>query len=406
MTNYWTTPRDDATGAEDATALFMSHFGYAPQGVWASPGRVNLIGEHVDYAAGISVPFALPHNTFVAARLNDKGTYRLVSEFDGETHEAEIATGEVGPGNPASWAGYAVGSIWAAAEAGLLELDPSTSLGMDLAIVSDVPVGSGLSSSAALECASAAAAVELLGGDVNAVREQLIAPTIRAENDVVGASTGGLDQTCSLLGAADHALALDFSDGSHRLVSCEFAKHDLALLVIDSNSAHQLVDGQYASRRGIIDAVTEFSGAPSFRAIEDVEAVALAMPSEEDDDVVVRRVRHVRQETDRAAAAAAALEAADFEEFGRLMVDSHVSLRDLYEVSTKKIDLIVDTALAQGALGARITGGGFGGSAIALVRKDDAVVVAGEIAAACDEAGLGKCTFHLVSPSAGTRRVR
>ena len=353
------------------TDFFRQVFDADPAGVWAAPGRVNLIGEHVDYAGGICLPFALSQRTFAAMRLRDDGELHIASRMPASTEVSRFSMplAQVGPGNPTNWAGYVAGSVWAAQQAGLL---PADFPGLDIALTSEVPLGAGLSSSAALECSVALGAYELVSGPASAdVRLGLIDACVRAENEVVGASTGGLDQRISLMGRQGHALEIDYADDSMRLIPCDFEAAGLAILVTNTNAPHSLADGQYASRRGIIDRVTAGLGVESLRKVADPIRAAekwaqTAMPDEV--DVVRRRVRHVVTEIERTARAVEELKAQDFTAFGQSMVESHASLRDDYEVSCAELDSAVDAALAAGALGARMTGGGFGGSSIALVR--------------------------------------
>ncbi len=416
----WSPTRDDAAGAADAADLFRRAFGTEPSGVWAAPGRVNLIGEHVDYAGGICLPFALSQRTWVAVSPREDGKYRLVSSMGGDDPQiAEIGVDEVGPGKPKNWTGYVVGSIWAQQRAGLL---PEELGGFDVAVTSDVPIGGGLSSSAALECSAALAAYELTVGPVGGpaddkgadVRSGLVAACISAENDVVGASTGGLDQRISLFGQEGNALAIDYADDSAVQVPCDLPSHGLAILVIDTKAPHTLADGQYASRRGVIDAVTEGLGVGSLREVDDATAAAAEWASrnvpngadaEEWRNVVVKRVRHVVSEIDRTATAIEQLKAGDMAAFGESMCASHASLRDDYEVTCPELDLAVDTAMANGAVGARMTGGGFGGSAIALVEEGHVRAVADAIAGAYAEAGFRPPEFLVAVPSDGAEKV-
>ena len=416
----WSPTRDDATGAADATALFTRAFGTAPAGVWAAPGRVNLIGEHVDYAGGICLPFALSQRTWVAVAPREDGRYRLVSSMGGDDPQiVEVGVDEVGPGKPKNWTGYVVGAIWAQQQAGLLPKDLG---GFDIAVTSDVPIGGGLSSSAALECSAALAAYELTVGPIGApgeekgseVRAALVAACISAENDVVGASTGGLDQRISLFGQAGNALAIDFADDSAVQVPCDLPAHDLAILVIDTKAPHFLADGQYASRRGVIDAVTDGLGVASLRDVDDAETAAAewarknvpnGADAQEWERVVVKRVRHVVSEIERTATAIEQLKAGDMAAFGESMCASHASLRDDYEVTCPELDLAVDTAMEHGAVGARMTGGGFGGSAIALVDAAQVRPVADAIAGAFADAGFRPPEFLVAVPSDGAEKI-
>ncbi|MBN9643284.1 galactokinase [Corynebacterium mendelii] len=406
--------RSDQQSAADARKLFAATFDTEPEGVWAAPGRVNLIGEHVDYAGGICLPFALTQVTVAAMSRREDRVISIASVMPGgtEANTFEIDLSEVGPQSPANWAGYAAGSVWAAVEAGLM---PAT--GFNIALVSDVPLGAGLSSSAALECSVALGAVELATGkapDAD-IREKLIACCIRAENEVVGASTGGLDQTISLLGTRGHALEIDYADNSTTQVPADFAGNDLAILVINTNAPHSLADGQYASRRGIIDQVTAALGGKSLRDVaQPVEkarewAVTHTPDTDDKDDflnMVGRRVRHVVSEIERTAGAVEELKRADFKAFGVSMCASHASLRDDYEVTCPELDSAVDAAMEAGALGARMTGGGFGGSAIALIPADTVDKVAEAVAAAAADNNLATPEFLVAVPSDGARRLQ
>lgn len=405
----WFTTRTDEELATAARRLFMATFaedeaGAAapePVGVWAAPGRVNLIGEHIDYAGGASIPFALEQNTAVAVRPRTDGAIRIASEFDGSVAQACVPLSSVKPGHPADWAGYVAGAIWAAVEADLLRCD-----GLDVAIVSDVPVGSGLSSSAALECSIAVAAYELDHGHLpdDAARAGLVEACIRAENEVVGASTGGLDQNASLFGQRGKALFLDFATGAVERIPFDIASQDLVLLIADTNAPHTLSDGQYASRRGVIDDVQSAAGC-TIRDIPDAVdfAAIVAEKSSDSAELYQRRVRHVVEETERTLSAASALCASDMDTFRQLMRDSHVSLRDLYEVTTPELDSAFKAA---GELGARMTGGGFGGAVIALIGKDDVDATAQAIEEAAAQQGFPAPTFVVARPGEGARRLQ
>ena len=407
----WISTRSDAALADAATALFRSNFDAAPAGVWAAPGRVNLIGEHVDYAGGASIPFALEQNTAVAVAPRSDGLVRIASEFGGQVRRVDVFLDEVGPGwaagTPDAWAGYVAGSVWAGLEDGVI----ASCEGLDIAIVSDVPVGSGLSSSAALECSVAVAAYELSTGHApdDAARTRLVLACMRAENEVVGASTGGLDQNASLFGEKGKALVLDFSTGEVRRVPFNIAERDMVLLIADTNAPHSLNDGQYASRRGVIDAVqSALAGSEArggtIRDIPDAVADATRWAREvgEDEGVVKRRVAHVVEETARTLEAASDLEAGNLDRFRELMRDSHISLRDQYEVTTPELDCAF---VAAGEVGARMTGGGFGGAVIVLVKRADVESTAEAIAAAAAERGFPAPTFLVASPGDGARRI-
>ncbi|MDO5031125.1 galactokinase [Corynebacterium sp.] len=399
----WITFRSDSELINAASGLFQDTFGHEPAGVWAAPGRVNLIGEHVDYAGGVCVPFALEENTAVAVAPREDGLLEIASDYEGSVVRATVRLDEVRPGFPADWSDYVAGAVWAGLEEGIIE----SCSGLSIAITSDVPVGSGLSSSAALECSVAVAAYELACGHApdDAARARLVKACIRAENEVVGASTGGLDQNSSLFGRPGSALVLDFHDGSVRHVPFDIAAHGMVLLIADTNAPHTLNDGQYASRRGVIDEVQEaLTEGGTVRDIPNaVEAAGQwAADNGRDVELVTRRVRHIVEETARTQQAAQALEAEDFDRFRELMYDSHVSMRDLYEITTPELDT---ACVAAGEVGARMTGGGFGGAIIALIKQEDVDSTAEAIASAAAEHGFPEPAFMVARPGQGARRL-
>ena len=409
----WAPPRSDSTLIADATTLFTTTFGGEPDGVWAAPGRVNVIGDHVDYAGGVSIPFALPHLTAVAARRRADDVVTIVSVPPNTTTlHASVSLSDVRPGYPTGWSGYVTGTLWARLQ------DPSrhrenayAGHGLDLAIISDVPLGSGLSSSAALECSVALAAQELSTHDPlsGADYHRLIHAAIRAENDIVGASTGGLDQRSSLLATAGHALVIDFRTTTVNQVACDVESDGLAFLVADTNAPHSLSDGQYASRRGVIDAVTAHGGATTLLDLDDAIATATSWAHTADapvlPDIARARVTHVLEETERTKRVHQALNAKKWDECGLLMSESHNSLRDLYDVSTPELDSARDAALDAGALGARMTGGGFGGSIIALVPADTVTEIAHKIHQRAVDNNMPTPTVLAVTPASGARRL-
>lgn len=406
-------------GAARALAAFAARFGTgggAPT-VWSAPGRVNLIGEHTDYNGGLCLPVALPHRTYVALRPAPAGSdvVRLASAQEPGAGLVEVRLADVGPGTVDGWTAYVLGVAWALRQPGALPagVDGRAVGGFDAVVDSCVPYGAGLSSSAALE-ASVAVALDAtyglgLAGTADrpddAGRAVLAAACVRAENEVAGAPTGGMDQSASLRAQAGHALLLDCLDGSVRQVPFDLAAHGLALLVIDTRAEHALVDGQYAARRTTCEAAAARLGIATLREIGGLSGLATALATLEADggraaDLAVRRVRHVVTEIVRVEDFVALLDAGRVREIGPLMDASHTSLRDDYEVSCRELDLAVATARSAGALGARMTGGGFGGSAIALVEADAVERVAHAIAAAFETTGLTAPAFLLSPPSA------
>ena len=361
-----------------------------PTVVAQAPGRVNLIGEHTDYNRGLCLPIALAHTTVAAVAERADGAIRLVSAQDPASWVGAVT--DAAPGRASGWPAYAAGVLWALSESGV-DLP-----GMDVYVDSRVPVGSGLSSSAALECAVAVAAVTLSGRELTPdLRADLVAACVRAETEVAGAPTGGLDQSISLFAEADHALLLDFADGSRAQVPLPLADQGLSVLVVDTRVSHALVDGGYAARRDDCAAAAAALGLTSLR---DATAESLAGLG---DERLRARARHVVSEIDRVRRAVAAMAAGDWPAVGRLFVASHESLRDDYQVSCAELDTAVETSLAAGALGARMTGGGFGGSAIALARSDDVAAIAEAVGAGFADRGFQPPQFLAASASAGAR---
>ncbi len=391
-------PGDPPAVARSVARRFEDVYHRPPTGVFAAPGRVNLIGEHTDYNGGLCLPMALPHATYAAVAPRDDGRVRVTSLQQASAWSAALA--EVAPGTVSGWPAYAGGVLWALAEDGIAVP------GLDAVVDGRVPLGAGLSSSAALECAVALAACAVAGLPVDdALRHRLVAACMRAEREVAGAPTGGMDQTVSLFARAGHALLLDCRDWSTRQVRWP-ADADADLLVVDTRASHALTDGGYAARRQDCEDAARLLGVDLLREVADRD------PAARDDAVAAlddarlrRRVRHVVTEIERVGAAVDLLEAGDLESLGRCFVASHESLRDDYEVSCEELDVVVDTALARGALGARMTGGGFGGSAVVLVRRSAADAVEAGVREAFAARGWPKPEVLAATPSGGARRV-
>lgn len=388
----------NAEGADLATTLFAETFGSAPAGVWASPGRVNLIGEHTDYNGGLCLPIALPHRTFAALSPRSDDVVRVVSDLAPQA-VWEGTLDDVRPGGDLpGWVTYAAGPAWALRDAGL------TVNGFDAAFASCVPLGSGLSSSAAIECAAALGLDEVydlgLATD-DAGRARLAALCVRSENLVSGAPTGGLDQAASLRTSAGQALLLDCRDGHTEPVPFDLAAEGLALLVVDTKAPHALVDGQYAARRASCEAAAATLGIPTLREITDLDTALAQL----DDAVARQRVRHVVTEIARVEEFVALVRAGRLRDVGPLMIASHESLRVDYEVTVPELDTVVSASMTAGALGARMTGGGFGGSAIALIEASQVEATVQAVRDAFAERGFGAPAFLVAVASDAGRRV-
>lgn len=384
----------DAVAADLAEAFAAEH-GRAPEGVFLAPGRVNLIGEHLDYNGGRCLPFALPHATYAAAGARGDDLLTVRSLQVAEPWKGRL--GDLGPGALSGWVAYVGGVVWALREDGV------DVPGLDLVVDSRVPLGSGLSSSAALECAVAMAACAAAGVPWDgALLDRVVAACIRAENEVAGAATGGLDQTVAVHAEPDHALLLDFGTGSRRQVPWAPEHAGLSLLVIDTRVHHQLSDGGYGDRRAECEAAAGALGVERLALVTDLEEAGSRLG----DDLLLRRTRHVVTENRRVADAVVALEAGDLAALGPLFDASHVSLRDDFAVSCEELDVACAVAVETGALGARMTGGGFGGSAIALLPSERADAVAAGVTAAFAERGWRAPGVLRGRPSPGARRLR
>lgn len=394
-----TTSRTDAAAGTDAAARslsdrFQATFGAAPHGVWAAPGRVNLIGEHTDYNEGFVLPFAIDKRARTAVRLRTDNTVRLLSTVgDQELVEADAAA--LAPGTVTGWAKYPLGVVWALRQHGI-EVP-----GFDLLLDSDVPPGAGLSSSHAIECAVITALNDLTGAGLAA--EEMVRLTQHAENAFVGAPTGIMDQSASLRGATGHAVFLDCRDQAVQLVPFEAQKAGLVLLVIDTKVSHSHADGGYASRRASCELG---AGVLSVSALRDVAVADLEKARGLLDPVTFRRVRHIVTENDRVLQTVDTLRSKGPAHIGNFLDASHASMRDDFEISCPELDLAVDTARSHGAIGARMTGGGFGGSAIALTPVQDERQVRDAVVRAFEEAGFTRPDIFTVTPAAGAGRIR
>ncbi|MGA9872690.1 MAG: galactokinase [Rhodococcus sp. (in: high G+C Gram-positive bacteria)] len=317
-----------------------------------APGRINLIGEHTDYNQGFAMPIALEQRTTVRFEPDgsDRITLRSAEEGDGVSFSISAKPGDVD-----GWSAYPAGSVWALSEAG------HPAVGGTMTVSSDVPIGAGLSSSAALECAVLLAMTTATGTELDRLELARIAQ--RGENDFVGAPTGLMDQLASMNGEVDRALLIDFDDSSVRPVAFDLEAHDLALLVFDSNAAHRHSTGEYALRRESCTRAAHALGVDSLRRVQGVDGVL----SRIEDEVDRRRVRHILTENERVLACAKAMSEGDFRTVGLLMSASQASMRMDFEITTPHIDLIAESAVQHGAWGARMTGGGFGGCVISVV---------------------------------------
>jgi galactokinase len=348
------------TVADDAAAAFRKEYGTEPTGRWAAPGRVNLIGEHTDYNDGFVLPFALPMRTVAAAEAGGEG-WMVCSSLADEPVSFGFA-GADAPGSVQGWGGYVAGVVWALRDAGFT-VPPAR-----IAIASDVPLGAGLSSSHALECAVLTALADLGGLEI-AVEER---PKLvqRSENIYVGAPTGIMDQSASLRCTADHALFLDCRSYAVEQIPFDLAAAGLAILIVNSNAPHHHSDGEYGARRRSCEEAARILGVPALRDV----------PAE-------------------------LLKAGRIREIGPLLTASHASMRDDFEITVDQVDVAVEAALGAGAYGARMTGGGFGGCVVALIDADRATGTAEAVATAYAERGFAAATTWTAVAGPGASKL-
>jgi galactokinase len=364
---------------------FLETFGVEPDLVAAAPGRVNLIGEHIDYSDGFVLPFAIKDRTLVAARKRNDSTVRIASA-QRRNKIVTVDINKVKPGLKGEWERYALGVLWAL---GVKD-------GVDLLIDGHVPLGAGLSSSAALECSVATAMNHLF--DLGFNLEELARLTQKAENQYVGVPCGIMDQSVSLMATQGSALLLDCRDLSTKNIPFDVASSGLELLIIDTQAHHALTDGGYAERRASCESVVGKLGIRSLRELT-MEQLENSRGSLTETEYV--RARHAVTEMKRVLDCVQALSDSDFAKVGELINQSHASLRDDYTVSCPELDTAVDAALAAGALGSRMVGGGFGGSAIALIQASKTTETIKAIEKGFSSKGFKAPRFFTSLPSQG-----
>ncbi len=371
---------------------FVGLFANPPDGQWVAPGRVNIIGEHTDYNDGYVLPIALPHVVTCSARRRADNQVRVGSA----QHPGELVVGvsdELANHDAAGWSRYPLGVVNE-----FVRRRHAVS-GLDLLIDGAVPVGAGLSSSASVECAVALAVRDLF--EIAISDDDLVDIASTAENDYVGAPTGILDQSASVFCTAGHALFLDVATGARAQVPFDLASAGLDLLVIDTNTPHALVEGEYAERRNQCKAAAEALGVRSLREVTDTAALG-AIP----DGVLRRRARHVVTENARVLEVVEGLRSGkDPRLIGPILDAGHASLRDDFEVSTIQLDTAAEVAVSTGAYGARMVGGGFGGSVIALVEQSRRDAVADAVTAKFAEKNFVQPRMFVATPAAGARRL-
>jgi galactokinase len=394
-----TLPRSNDEIVADVASAFTELFGRTPDGVWSAPGRVNLIGEHTDYNEGFVFPFAIDRRTVLAFGARNDRFIHVSSSFTDEVVEInldDLAVDELEVGLLSGWSAYPFGVVWALGQFGA---DLASASGFDAYLESTVPVGAGLSSSAAIESSIALALNDSWG--VGLDRQTLAKVGQLAENKAIGAPTGIMDQSASLLGRRDAAVFLDCRTLESEVVDLGFAAAGLELLVVDTRVEHAHATGGYAARRASCEEGARLMDVASLR---DLTVDDLPRAGEVLSDETFRRVRHIITENQRVLDTVRVLRADGPGAIGALLDASHVSMRDDFEISVPELDLAVETAQANGAIGARMTGGGFGGSAIALVPSAQIPTLKIAIVAAFAEKGFTAPTLFVVNADEGARR--
>ena len=364
---------------------FEELYGRKPEVIAEAPGRVNLIGEHIDYSEGFVLPFAIADRAYAAIAARPDGLVRIASHQRKEKIFS-IDISDVKPGSKGDWEKYVLGVLWSL----------GITTGVDILVDGSVPSGAGLSSSAALECSVAVGLNALFS--LERSKQDLARATQKAENDYVGMPCGIMDQSVSLMGQAGAALLLDCRDLTTESIPFDVASAGLELLIIDTQAHHALVDGGYAERRAACESVAGKLSIPSMRhlTLEVLETNREKLTATE-----FIRARHAVTEIARVLEAVTALRASDFATLGKLINASHASLRDDYAVSCPELDVAVDASVAAGAMGSRMVGGGFGGSAIALIKASDVQKTKDAVLAAFEAKGFKKPRFFTSLPSAG-----
>ncbi len=373
---------------QEAKDGFEKAFGYQSAGVWSAPGRANLIGEHTDYNNGFVFPFGIDRRTFVALAPREDSKCRVASSISDEVFEWNLS--EEKP-TGMDWALYPLGVAWTMRE--------HAKSGFDAYFVSDVPVGAGLSSSAAIECSIGIALNEIWNAGLS--KQEIALLGQKAENEVVGAPTGIMDQTASMLAQPDSAVLIDCKTLETELIPLGLSKKGLVVAVMDTKVSHRHSDGGYRSRR---EACEKGAATMKVASLRELSAADLPNAEQKLDDVTFRRCRHVITENQRVLDAVNALKTSDMAGLGKLLLESHASMRDDFEISIEELDTAVEVAMSVGAIGSRMTGGGFGGAAIAIIEESKLSELERQCKKVFADKGFAEPNIFAVNPSQGASR--
>lgn len=360
-----------------------------------APGRVNVIGEHTDYTGGFVFPMAI--DLGVTAQISKRADQVVSMRSMQMPDVVEIQLHDLNPGSVNGWAAYVAGAVWVVQQS--LELP----FGLDISIDADLPLGAGMSSSAAVECSVILALVALLGKQVP--KRELARWAKRAENEFVGVPTGSMDQVASLMSKADHLMLFDTRDDVIDLIPIDLTANDATFVVIDTRSKHELIDGSYAQRRDDCEEAARLLEVQYLRDITDLDAAIKKLISVGASHRVIQRLRHVVTENKRVLDAVAALKSSNLELLGQLINQSHASLRDDFEVSCPELNLAVTIAIESGAFGSRMMGGGFGGSTLTLISNHLVEILKEKVVVGFEQAGYLSPKVYLVTASEGAKIV-
>ena len=378
------------TPLDHARTTHLDMVGEAPEKIFSAPGRVNLIGEHTDYNGGLVLPVAISERTWVAISPRHDMLVRVRSDVSSDIFEWDL---QAHTPTGLDWALYPLGVAW------LLHQAYGLPHGFDISVTSTVPIGAGLSSSAALEAATALALASYIDTDISDLDMALICQ--RAENTIVGAPTGLMDQVASIFSRENHATLIDFSTMAISHHPLDLGAKGLTLAVIDTQVKHSHATGGYRTRRDECSRALEILGSPT---LSDVTPEQLEASASDLGPVLTSRARHIVSENARVRETITHLDNGNLDALGDLFQASHESLRVDYEISCAELDVAVEESVRAGAVAARMTGGGFGGSALAIVPQETLPTLTTHVSERFEREGFHPPHIFTTAISAGARQ--